>query len=130
MWLPTDWRQAAASPLTRPIDLTGCWEVKEPPYCEAGGVPTAELRGSGIDFEGPLTDAELEEVAAAPLRLQQDNGDLAITETFSGQRVDGTISGDQMHWQDRDELLGFETEWEARGTALTENVVALTITYV
>ena len=47
----------------------------------------------------------------------------------SGQRVDGTISGDQVHWQDRDDLLGFETEWETRGTALTENVVALTITY-
>ena len=115
-------------------DLTGCWEVKELPVCEANVVPAAELRGSGIDFVDPLTDAELDGVEkgfvdADPLRLQQDNNDLAITETDSGHRVAGTVSGDQVRWQDREDLLGFETDWEAKGTALTENVVALTVTY-
>ena len=32
-------------------------------------------------------------MAADPLRVQQDRSDLAITETDSGHRVDGTVSG-------------------------------------
>ena len=115
-------------------DLTGCWEVEEQPVCEADVAPAADLRGSGIDFEDLLTDAELDGVGndfvdADPLRLQQANNDLTITETDSGHQVEGTISGDQVLWQDDEVLLGFETEWEAKGTALTENVVALTVTY-
>lgn len=115
-------------------DLTGCWEVKTPPQCEANVAPVAELRGSGIDFVDPFTDEELDEVerdfvAADPLRAQQDGNNLAITETDSGHRIHGTVSGDQVRFGDREDLLGFETVWEAKGTALTEDVVALTIVY-
>ncbi len=66
---------------------------------------------------------------ADPLRLQQDDNDLAITETDSGHRIYGTVSGDQVGFRDRDDLLDFQTEWEAKGTALSEDIVALTVTY-
>jgi len=34
-----------------------------------------------------------------------------------------------VRFRDREDLLGFETEWEARGTALSGDIVALTVTY-
>ena len=122
-------------PLVAPdYDLTGCWEVREQPFCEANVLPAAELRGSGIDFVDPFTDEELEEVemgfvAADPLRLQQDDNDLAITETDSGHRIYGSVSGDQVSFRDREDLLDFQTVWEAKGTALSKDVLALTVTY-
>ena len=115
-------------------DLTGCWEVREQPFCEANVLPAAELRGSGIDFVDPFTADEVEEVemgfvAADPLRLQQDDNDLAITETDSGHRIYGSVSGDQVSFRDREDLLDFQTVWEAKGTALSKDVLALTVTY-
>ena len=62
-------------------------------------------------------------------RLQQDDSDLAITGTDSGHRVDGTVSGNRIHRQNRKDLIDFEAGWKGRGTALTEDVVALTITH-
>ena len=67
-------------------------------------------------------------MAADPLQVQQDRSDLAITETDSGHRVDGTVSGGQVRFRDREDLFGFEPEWEARGAALIDTV-ALIVTY-
>ena len=125
----------AAELLAAPeFDLTGCWGVEALPYCQANVRPAEALRASQIDYIEPLTDAELDEieqdyVAAEPLRLRQDGNDLEITDTGNGHRVYGTVAGDQVRFGDREELLGFETVWEAEGTALSKNVLALTITY-
>ena len=125
-------RRRGVSRRNRP--LTGCWEVREQPFCEADVLPAAELRDSEIDFVDPFTEEVLEEVemgfvAAGPLRLQQDDNDLAITETDSGQWIYGSVSGDQVRFRDREDLLDFQTEWEARGTALSEDILALSVTY-
>ena len=116
-------------------DLTGCWKVIELPSCDANARPVTEIEGFQIDFVDPITDAELDElersfVDAEPLRLRQDGNDLEVTEIASGYRVHGTVRGDQVNYRGREQdLFGFEALWEVRGTALSEDLVALTVTY-
>ena len=127
-------RDDAALILAPEYDLTGCWEVREQPFCEASVMPAAELQVSGIDYVDAFSDEELDEIErdfvdAEPLRLRVDGNDLEITDTGSGLRIDGSVTGDQVRYRDTEELLGFETVWEGRGTALSADLVVLTYTH-
>ncbi len=115
-------------------DLTGCWEVKELPRCQAEVEPLADLSDSQLTYVNPVTDAVLDELESAELGhldlLRQDDNGLHLIDTASGERIAGTISEDQVHFAARmvDEWLGFEATWEAQGTVLSRDIVALTET--
>ena len=117
-------------------DLTGCWEVRELPRCQAEVEPLADLSDSQLTYVNPVTDAVLDELERDELGhldlLRQDDNDLRLIDTASGERIAGTISEDQVRFAARTvgEWLGFEATWEAQGTVLSRDIVALTETTV
>ena len=117
-------------------DLTGCWEVRELPRCQAEVEPLADLSDSQLTYVNPVTDAVLDELERDELGhldlLRQDDNDLRLIDTASGERITGTISEDQVRFAARTvgEWLGFEATWEAQGTVLSRDIVALTETTV
>ncbi len=117
-------------------DLTGCWEIRELPKCQAEVEPLADLSDSQLTYVNPVTDAVLDGLESAELGhldlLRQDDNDLHLIDTASGERTAGTISEDQVRFAARmvDEWLGFEATWEAQGTVLSRDIVALTETTV
>ena len=127
----------AEQPLSAPdYDLTGCWEIREVPKCNAEVEPLADLSDSQLTYVNPVTDAvldglESDELGHLDLLRQDDNG-LHLIDTASGERIAGTISEDQVRFAARmvDEWLGFEATWEAQGTVLSRDIVALTETTV
>ena len=127
----------AEQPLSAPdYDLTGCWEIREVPKCNAEVEPLADLSDSQLTYVNPVTDAVLDGLESAELGhldlLRQDDNDLHLIDTASGERTAGTISEDQVRFAARmvDEWLGFEATWEAQGTVLSRDIVALTETTV
>ena len=114
-------------------NLTGCWEITERPECDGTIIPRADLDVLGIDYvEGvdeALDELETDRLGDMPTRVRQDGNDLELTETSSGIQAFGTIAGDQVRYRVYEEILGIVIEVEARGTALSRDVVALTETY-
>ena len=128
-----DMEEALAAP---DYDLTGCWEVREQPSCMADVEPLADLSNSQLTYVNPITGAELENLELDMLDgldlLRQDDNDLRLIDTASGERITGTISEDQVRFVTRaiNDWLGFKATWEAEGTVLSREIVALTETTV
>ena len=89
--------------------------------------PVGELDGLPID---PIADEDLDELARdlLPARLRRNGDDLEITDTDSGDQFHGIISGHQVRYEDRDDLFSSEAVFTVEGTALSEDLVALTVT--
>ena len=106
------------------------------PLCEADVEPLADLSDSQLTYVNPVTDALLDELEDDEVGhldlLRQDGNDLYLIDTASGERIAGTISEDQVRFAARmvEEWLGFEATWEAQGTVLSRDIVALTETTV
>ena len=117
-------------------DLTGCWEVKIVPMCEANVEPLVDLSVTQLTYLNPFTDAVLDQHEGDQVGhldlMRQDGNDLYLIDTMSGERIAGTISEDQVRFPARmvDEWLGFEATWEAAGTVLSRDIVVLTTIHV
>ena len=110
-------------PLEEPeFDLTGRWLTTEISCISfSSDLPPVDL----ADLDRQL---EYETLQSPGTRIVQMGNDLAFTDLETGRQVDGTISGDQVHYSDSDQRelggLGFDAYLEAEGTVLEEGLIA------
>ena len=107
-------------------DLTGRWVIVEPVDCVtvSGDFSEYQLDQLSLEYEKALVEENL------GIRVVQTGNDLELTSLDSGERAEGTISGDQIRFEVSEQRMledvNADLYKEVDGTVLNANRIALT----
>ena len=107
-------------------DLTGRWIVVEPVDCVtiSGDLSEYQLDQLSLEYEKALLEENL------GIRVVQTGNDLELTSLDSGERAEGTISGDQIRFEVSEQRMledvNADLYKEVDGTVLNANRIVLT----